>query len=107
MNKKVACTFKQYDDRDNPRVPYDRGEDGNCHDCGTPDGGLHHPGCDMERCADCGGQAISCDCPPKVGMGMILGVLENNTGLCMDNEKERELLAKRLVDKINKHLAGR
>lgn len=35
-------------------------EGGKCHDCSAPVGGLHHPGCDMERC-DHGGQAIFCD----------------------------------------------
>jgi hypothetical protein len=33
-----------------------------CHDCGTPAGGFHHPGCDMERCPFCLGQLISCGC---------------------------------------------
>jgi hypothetical protein len=34
----------------------------NCRDCATPQGGLHHPGCDAERCPRCLGQAISCGC---------------------------------------------
>lgn len=34
----------------------------NCHDCNAAPGQFHHPGCDMERCPKCGGQAISCDC---------------------------------------------
>src|SRR5215211_6963077 len=39
-----------------------QGNPKNCHDCGTPPGGLHHPGCDVERCPFCGWQVISCDC---------------------------------------------
>ena len=33
-----------------------------CHDCNAEPGELHHPGCDMEVCPRCGGQAIGCDC---------------------------------------------
>lgn len=33
-----------------------------CHDCNTPPGGFHHPGCDMESCPNCYGQLISCNC---------------------------------------------
>lgn len=44
-------------------VPYD-GPGERCHDCNIARGGLHHPGCDMERCPACGGQLISCGCLP-------------------------------------------
>jgi hypothetical protein len=42
--------------------PRHRYEPEECRDCGTPMGGVHHPGCCMERCPACHGQAIGCDC---------------------------------------------
>jgi hypothetical protein len=33
-----------------------------CGDCNVARGGLHHLGCDIERCPLCGGQLISCAC---------------------------------------------
>lgn len=52
------------------RIRYPADEyDHPCHDCNVLPGGLHHPGCDMETCPFCGGQAFICDCelrPPDM-----------------------------------------
>lgn len=32
-----------------------------CHTCGVRIGGYHHPGCDLDTCPVCGGQAMLCN----------------------------------------------
>jgi hypothetical protein len=41
---------------------YGAGSGARCHDCNVAPGGLHHPGCDVERCPRCGGQQVTCAC---------------------------------------------
>ena len=64
MSPGTSCTLTHYDDfsdkTERARVPW--GGQITCGDCNTPPQGLHHPGCDMERCPECRGQAISCSC---------------------------------------------
>lgn len=59
MIRKVSCdlatlllvdgSYDRFRYRPRPvRTP--EGERRTCGDCGTPAGGLHHPGCDMEGC---------------------------------------------------------
>lgn len=45
------------------RIPHEGYEGEGCGDCAVKPDQLHVPGCDIEQCPKCGGQAIGCECP--------------------------------------------
>jgi hypothetical protein len=55
------------------------GEGRDCHDCAVKPGGLHHAGCDVERCPRCHRQLITCDCE-KVRLMRAKAVSQVNGG---------------------------
>lgn len=66
MLDKVSCDLAVYDDFPD-KIPRSRiVSEHDCHDCSAPEGTLHHPGCDAERCPLCHGQAISCGCTEEL-----------------------------------------
>jgi hypothetical protein len=62
MGDGVGCSFGEYPDVPGPRLPWM--DEHACHDCAVRAGQLHHPGCCVERCPQCRGQAIACPCVP-------------------------------------------
>jgi len=60
MTTGASCTVGVLHERDREwALPRARSR---CGDCGVARGGLHHPGCDLQRCPRCRGQLISCGC---------------------------------------------
>lgn len=68
MNEADSCTLTHMtmniDNKKYEREQYDADYDepNRCHDCNVKPGGFHHLGCDVERCARCNGQLITCEC---------------------------------------------
>jgi hypothetical protein len=73
MRRAYGCTLSVFDDypggKPITRIRYgDEREDWGaksgkrCGDCGCKPGYFHHPGCDIECCPVCSGQAFSCNC---------------------------------------------
>lgn len=65
MMNSVGCTLKtvhMHDGKTEDRIKYPSHMSNNCRDCNCPPDSYHHLGCDMERCPQCGGQIISCEC---------------------------------------------
>jgi hypothetical protein len=65
MKNHVSCTKMPISFPDGTlmdQIKYYDHDEADCHDCGCPPGGYHHPGCDWERCPKCKGQLIGCGC---------------------------------------------
>jgi hypothetical protein len=56
-----------------------------CGDCGAREGDIHNDGCDVERCAFCDGQLISCDC----ALRHFYPEMRSLTAIWLENEARR------------------
>lgn len=71
MDPGIGCTLthvsKTETGKNVARVRVGEGSDWGgpvCRDCNAGEGEPHHPGCDTERCPECGGQMLGCLGPP-------------------------------------------
>jgi len=66
MKEADSCTFPYLVDKNQMHYQRSRAHfnepSGRCGDCGIKHGGIHHYGCDVERCPKCGYQLITCRC---------------------------------------------
>lgn len=51
-----------------------------CPDCACKRGMIHHWMCDMERCPNCGGQLLSCDCDVWTDAGQMCTKIDKGGG---------------------------
>lgn len=62
MLSNVSCVKRVYVLTNGKKFEAIKSNEERCHDCACKKGHYHHIGCDMERCPNCRGQFISCDC---------------------------------------------
>ena len=64
-----------------------------CHNCACKLGDLHDPGCAVEQCPRCGGQAISCHCIYEIN-GMDATELDSEHPEIYTNGPTKEMQAR-------------
>jgi hypothetical protein len=61
MTTGISCVVDAFH-RDGRRFAMKPVSGARCGDCGVARGGWHHPGCDHQRCPECGDQLMWCGC---------------------------------------------